>query len=264
MPTGAKTSVKSGDVIEALQAVMQELPGIGKDSKADPRQGGYSYRGIEAITKEVAPLFAKHGVVFVPRVVSYEIRDIVVNDKPWTDTVALIEYDVYGPGGSGDKITVGPLLAIGRDNSDKGGNKCETQAYKYALTQTLCISDADDDADAGSPEADRRQARKSPAPPVAPAGKGGSEPDSGKGAAPTPPDLKILRNRWIAAGGEATLTQADLLAYLESKWEAKTTADLTEEQLAADIKVFEELKAMGAERVGEFKQSLASGSGANG
>src|SRR5687768_6090757 len=109
---------------------MAELPAIGKDSKADLRQGGYAYRGIEAITREVQPLLAKYGVTFVPRIVSYEIRDILVNDKPWTDTVALVEYDVYGPGGPTDKITVGPLLAIGRDNSDKGRNKVATQAFK--------------------------------------------------------------------------------------------------------------------------------------
>lgn len=145
------------NVIEGLSAVMRALPGIGKDSKADPRQGGYAYRGIEAITREVQPLFAQYGIVFVPRVVSYEIREILVNDKPWTDTIAMIEYDVYGEGGPADKITIGPLLAIGRDNSDKGGNKCATQAFKYALLQALCIADARDDSDRGSPEADRPQ-----------------------------------------------------------------------------------------------------------
>jgi hypothetical protein len=145
-------------IIGALAAVMAELPGIGKDGKAAKEQGGYAYRGIEAITREVQPLFAKYGVVFVPRVVSHEIRDITVNSKPWTDTVALIEYDVYGPGGPEDKIVVGPILAIGRDNSDKGANKCATQALKYALLQTLCISDAKDDSDQGSPEADERRA----------------------------------------------------------------------------------------------------------
>lgn len=147
------TDKKPSNVVEALAAVMAELPAIGKDSKAAPQQGGYAYRGIEAITQVVQPLFAKHGVIFAARVMSYEIRDIVVNDKPWTDTVALIAYDVYGPGGIEDCITVGPFVAIGRDNSDKGGNKCATQAFKYALIQTLCISDSKDDGDAASHEA---------------------------------------------------------------------------------------------------------------
>lgn len=138
----------------ALAHVMAALPAIGKDSRASQQQGGYAYRGIEAITAHCQPLFALHGIVFVPRVTSWEIRDIVVGGKPWTDTVAAVEYDVYGP--AGDHITVGPVLAIGRDNSDKGANKALTQAFKYALLQTLCISDSKDDGDGQTHEADAR------------------------------------------------------------------------------------------------------------
>lgn len=145
---------KAENVIVALQRVMRDLPAIGKDSQASSQQGGYKYRGIEQITQHTQGLFAKHGVVFVPRVVHHETRDLTVNNKPWTDTVQLVEYDVYGPGGAEDRITVGPILAIGRDNSDKGANKCMTQAFKYALLQVLCISDAKDDGDKQSQEAD--------------------------------------------------------------------------------------------------------------
>jgi len=143
------------NVIEALSRVMDELPAIGKGGKADPKQGGYAYRGIEQITREAQRLFAKYGVVFVPRVLGHKIVDIEVNGKPWTDTILAVEYDVYGPGNTEpSKITVGPLIAIGRDNSDKGANKCMTQAFKYALLQVLCISDAKDDGDQASHEAD--------------------------------------------------------------------------------------------------------------
>lgn len=145
----------AANVVEALCRVMAELPAIGKDGRADPKQGGYAYRGIEQITREAQPLFAKHGVLFgIPRVVSYEVRDITVNSKPWTDVYEMVEYDVYGPGGLEDKLTVGPILAIGRDNSDKGGNKCLTQAYKYALLQAFTISDSKDDGDHASVEAE--------------------------------------------------------------------------------------------------------------
>ena len=164
------------NVVVALSRVMRDLPGIGKDQAASAAQGGYRYRGIEAITREVAPLFAKHGVVFVPRVHEwFEPREFLVNNKPWTDERLLVTYTVYGPGGPQDNITVGPIPAIGRDNSDKAGNKCLTQAYKYALLQTLCIADAKDDADGetwerdepaathtsdGEPYADREQVRQ--------------------------------------------------------------------------------------------------------
>ncbi len=142
------------NVIEALSRVMADLPAIGRDQTASAQQGGYAYRGIEQITRHTQGLFAKHGVVFVPHVLSYEVRELTVNGKPWTDTLEMVSYTVYGPGGIDDHIEVGPILAIGRDNSDKGANKCMTQAYKYALLQALCISDAKDDGDAASHTAD--------------------------------------------------------------------------------------------------------------
>ena len=144
----------AANVIEALTRVVRDLPAIGKEQQASSQQGGYSYRGIEQITGHTQRLFAQHGIVFTPRVVHYETRDLLVNSKPWTDTITLVEYDVYGPGGIEDKITIGPLLSIGRDNSDKGATKCLTQAFKYALLQALCISDAKDDADGTTHEAD--------------------------------------------------------------------------------------------------------------
>lgn len=150
----AAADLPATNVIEALRRVARDLPAIGRDQQASAQQGGYAYRGIEQITKHTQGLFARHCVVFVPRVTAWEIRDITVNGKPWTDTVLTCEYDVYGPGGREDRITVGPILAIGRDNSDKGANKCMTQAFKYALLQALCISDAKDDADGTSHEAD--------------------------------------------------------------------------------------------------------------
>lgn len=158
------------NVIVALLRVMADLPAIGKDQRmSGSGAGGYAYRGIEQITGHCQGLFAKHGVVFAPRLVSHEIREIEVNGKPWTDTIEQVEYDVYGPAGIEDRITVGPILAIGRDNSDKGANKCLTQAYKYALLQALCISDAKDDGDTQTHEADRRYQEPASPQPISPA-----------------------------------------------------------------------------------------------
>ncbi len=145
------------NVVEALRRIMRDLPGISK--ARDPNGGvNYAFRGIEAITKEAQGLCAQHGVIFVPRVVGMpEVIDITVNGKPWTDTRMLVEYDVMcaaAEPGSDDLITIGPIFAIGRDNSDKGANKCMTQAFKYALLQTFMIADAKDDGDAQSVQAE--------------------------------------------------------------------------------------------------------------
>lgn len=155
------------NVIEAIARIMVDLPAIGRGSQASAQQGGYAYRGIEAITSEAQGLCGKYCVVFVPKVVDSDVREITVNGKPWTDTTLKVEYTVYGPGGAEDLITVGPLMAIGRDNSDKGANKAMTQAYKYALVQTFCIGDKKDDADNAAHEADARPEPVQP-PPVDP------------------------------------------------------------------------------------------------
>lgn len=152
------------NVLQALARVMRELPGIGKDDKAAPEQGAYAYRGIESITRHAQQLLGRYGVVPILRETGYSVEEIIVNNKPWSDTFLIVEYDFYGPGGREDMITVGPIHVQGRDNSDKGPNKCRTQAFKYALLQTLCIGDGKDDADSGSPGADRTSSTPPPPP----------------------------------------------------------------------------------------------------
>lgn len=146
-------------VNQALAKVMAELPAIGKERhNGDGNERGvqYAYRGIEQVTREVQGLFAKHGVVIVPAVQSIEVKDITVNNKPWTDTQLVVNYTLVGPDGSQLQATT---CGIGRDNSDKGANKAMTQAFKYLLLQVLCISDAKDDGDAQTHEADARAPR---------------------------------------------------------------------------------------------------------
>src|SRR5262245_31192858 len=147
------------NVIVALARVMRDLPGISKGMQAAPDQGGYSYRGIEQITAVAQKLLAREQIVPTPKVLSWE-RDIVHvgssnNRKEWHDERMMIEYTfVHGP--SMTTHVVGPLPAIGRDGTDKGTNKCLTQAFKYTLIQSLCIGDPADDADGKTHEAEPR------------------------------------------------------------------------------------------------------------
>lgn len=148
------------NVITALSAVMAELPGIGKTERS---QQGYQYRGIEAITAAAQPLFAKHGVVFTPHVEGRRVKEFQLGKGTWTEDELVVRYTVYGPGGPEDKIEVGPIFGLGRDNSDKGAVKAMTQAYKYALLQTLCIGDSLDDADGErAHEADAQPSQQAP------------------------------------------------------------------------------------------------------
>jgi hypothetical protein len=139
-------------VHQALAAVMAELPSIGKGDKSPE---GYAYRGIEAVTKHVQPLFAKHGVVIVPKA---GITNVVPSPEMrpgWQDVFMTVEWTVYGPDGS---HVVAVTNGIGRDKADKGANKAQTQAFKYLLLHLLCIADGKDDSDSHNYDSDRTEA----------------------------------------------------------------------------------------------------------
>jgi len=144
------TAATKPTVHEALTAVTDELPGIGKGAKSPE---GYSYRGIEAVTQQLQPLLSKHGIVIVPRA---EIVNVVASPAMkdgWQDVYMRVEWTIYGPDGSHiEAVTNG----IGRDRSDKGSNKAQTQAFKYLVLHLFCIADSKDDADSHSYEGERR------------------------------------------------------------------------------------------------------------
>lgn len=138
-------------VQDALAAVMRDLPGIGK---GDTAPEGYSYRGIEAVAKQVQPLFARHGVVVAPRARITDVRPSPAMKDGWTDVFMEVEWTITGPDGS---QMVAQTTGIGRDRSDKGANKAQTQAFKYLLLHLLCIADTKDDTDGQSYEHDRQE-----------------------------------------------------------------------------------------------------------
>lgn len=137
-------------VQEAIAHVMAELPNIGKGEKSPE---GYGYRGIEAVTKHVQPLFAKYGVVIAPRARVTDVRPSPAMKDGWTDTFLEVGWTITGPDGSSIQAQT---TGIGRDRSDKGANKAQTQAYKYLLLHLLCIADGKDDSDGQTYEHDRR------------------------------------------------------------------------------------------------------------
>lgn len=133
-------------VVQALAAIMAELPAI---QKSDSGQGvSYKFRGIETLVGHLSPLLAKHGVVIVPDSSIKEINRVVENSsgqmKGWTETILTVDWTIYGPDGS---YIPARTVGIGRDNSDKGSNKAQTQAYKYLLMELFAIGDKSDDGD---------------------------------------------------------------------------------------------------------------------
>jgi hypothetical protein len=151
----------AANVIAAIARVEAEIGGIAK--RTSEQRGGsheqgvkYPYRGIDEIAAQAQPLMGKHGVVIVPRILTRDTIEIVVNQKPWTDTIVMVEWTIYGPGGVTDHI-VSTTEGWGRDNSDKGINKAMTGAYKNLMLRLLCIGDPKDDTDGTTSERDSHQ-----------------------------------------------------------------------------------------------------------
>lgn len=137
-------------LVEALAAVMHELPAIGKDEKSPE---GYNYRGIEQIAKHLQPLLAKHGVVIVPVSSFVSQHPSVAMKEGWTDTLLDVDWRICGHG----EVIEARTQGIGRDKSDKGAAKALTQARKNLLLSLFSIADKADDADGQTYEHDRQE-----------------------------------------------------------------------------------------------------------
>jgi hypothetical protein len=135
-----------------IAAVIAELPNIGKGNKSPE---GYAYRGIEAVTKHVQPLLAKYGVTIAPLARITDVRPSPAMKDGWQDVYMEVDWTITGSDGS---QIAARTTGIGRDRSDKGANKAQTQAYKYLLLHLLCIADGKDDTDGASYEHDRQEA----------------------------------------------------------------------------------------------------------
>lgn len=130
-------------VVQALAAVIADLPALGKDQRMSEGGRNYTYRGIEDIKKAAKPVLAAHGVVYAPHAITavddsnYQVKSGAV----WERVRLTVTFRFYGPDGSYIEATT---RGEGTDNGDKASNKAMTAAEKYALTQVLCIADGDD------------------------------------------------------------------------------------------------------------------------
>jgi hypothetical protein len=125
--------------------VISQLPGIPKDQEGPENQGRYKYRGIEAIKAAGQKLLAEAGVTYTPRAKLLERIAQPPRAVPgWQDWVVEFTWTVKGPKGDtyvDDKGRLPVTIGVGRDNSDKGVNKAQSQAEKYMLNALLQIAD---------------------------------------------------------------------------------------------------------------------------
>jgi len=120
------------------------------------KEQGYAFIEYAAVAGELRGLFAKYGVVIVPRMqqMSKQTRHEVVSKYGAKGTHALIDFyfNVVNADKPDDRFTVvwtGEAL----DYGDKATNKAATGALKYYLMRQFNISEKGEDADADSPTA---------------------------------------------------------------------------------------------------------------
>ncbi len=134
---------------EAIAGIMGDVDAIGKTRKNT--QQGYTFRGIDDVYFSVHPLFVKHGVFSVPRVIAERSEDRVTKSgSALIYRVLTIEYTFFAKDGSSVQATV---IGEGMDSGDKASNKAMSVAHKYAILQLLAIpTDEPKDPEYESPE----------------------------------------------------------------------------------------------------------------
>lgn len=128
--------------------VMKDVDFIGKDNKNTAQ--GYAFRGIDDVYNTLHSSLAKAGIFCLPEVLTRdreERKSMKGGILLWT--ILRIKYTFFTADGSSvSAITEGEAM----DSSDKGINKAESAAQKYAFIQIFCIPTKEDkDPDLNTP-----------------------------------------------------------------------------------------------------------------
>jgi hypothetical protein len=134
----------------AMAAVMASMSTVGKTGTN--KEQHYKFRSIEDVMSAVRAGLVKHGVFYLPTVLSRipEQRQ-TGGGKPMNVVHLEIRYDFYAADGSSVSSVV---WGEGADMADKSTNKAMSQALKYNLVQAFSIAAEDmQDADRDTTEA---------------------------------------------------------------------------------------------------------------
>ncbi|RAN77991.1 hypothetical protein B5P43_18340 [Bacillus sp. SRB_336] len=119
------------------------------------REQGYGFIEYAAVAGELRGLFAKYGVVIVPRMQRGEkqSRSQVTSARGAVGNYLLVDmhFTVTNADNPDDKFTVS-WTGEALDYGDKATNKAATSALKYYLMRQFNISEKGEDADGHTPE----------------------------------------------------------------------------------------------------------------
>jgi len=125
------------NIYQKLDAVRKAVAYLQKDATVT----GYKAITHDFVTSAVRPEMIKHGIVTIPRQLSYEIRDTGKTTKggvPITAYIGMYEFDFVNVEDPQDKVTVS-VGAMSEDTADKGPGGAISYAMKYALLKVFNI-----------------------------------------------------------------------------------------------------------------------------
>lgn len=128
-----------------LSQVAAETGAVGKGERN--QQGGYNFRGIDAVVNASAAAFRRHQVVVVPEVLDYTYGSVEVgrNRTRMAHVTVQVRYTFHGP--AGDSITT-TVPGEAMDSGDKATAKAMSVAMRIALLQSLLLPTDEPDPDA--------------------------------------------------------------------------------------------------------------------
>lgn len=152
----------SFEVYRAIAAVAAEMCHSGIEKGRRNQQQGYQFRGIDDVYNALAPVLAKHGLCFLPRVLARTCEERQTKNGGALFYVTVeAEFDLVAAS-DGSKHTI-RTFGEAMDSADKATNKAMSAAYKYAAMQAFCIpTEGDNDADAHTPDPKPKAAAKPP------------------------------------------------------------------------------------------------------
>ena len=151
-------------VHQAINLVMRDVTKVEK--KERNTQQNFSFRGIDATTKALAPALREHGVVVTPTLLEHSFSTVEVGQKrtPMGHVMIKVMYRFYGPAGDYIDSTV---LAESMDSGDKACAKAMSVAFRIALLQTFALPTDEVDPDAESYERSPSEASQAAPKPAA-------------------------------------------------------------------------------------------------
>lgn len=141
----SRSSVSGRHVYVGVERLMATVTQIGKDKQADKQMGGYAFRSIDAAMDAVGNALREPGVALAispgsitnKRVERYTENNSYGKPVHWTHVWVDVRYTVTSLV-DGSEIFF-EMSGEARDPGDKATSKAVSMAYKYMLTQGLCI-----------------------------------------------------------------------------------------------------------------------------